>query len=141
MSATNELRRRLSAAQSLPRPACRDRPPSHRRGPAEIKHDGVRILTHRRGRSVRLYSRNGHNFADRFPLSAAAIEALAVRSCVIDGEATVCDDNVWRCSISRHTNARATYAHSTCSKVNGEDISSRALLPDERGPPLLAVRT
>ena len=49
-------------------------------------------LAHRRGRSVRLFSRNGHNFADRFPLAAAAIEALPVRSCVIDGEAIVCDN-------------------------------------------------
>ncbi len=32
------------------------------------------------GRNVRLFSRNGHNFADRFPRIAEAIEALPVRS-------------------------------------------------------------
>ena len=42
----------------------------------EIKHDGFRILAHRRGRSVRLMTRNGRDFADRFPLVEAAIEAL-----------------------------------------------------------------
>jgi bifunctional non-homologous end joining protein LigD len=59
----------------------------------EIKHDGFRILAHRRGRSIRLTTRNGYDFADRFPLVEAAIEALPIRSCVIDGEAIVCDDN------------------------------------------------
>jgi ATP-dependent DNA ligase len=31
--------------------------------------------------------------ADRFPLAVEAVPALPVRSCVIDGEAIVCDDN------------------------------------------------
>jgi hypothetical protein len=50
-------------------------------------------LAHRYGRAVRLVTRNGHDLADRFPLAASAIEALPVKSCVIDGEAIVCDDN------------------------------------------------
>jgi bifunctional non-homologous end joining protein LigD len=41
---------------------------------------------------VRLLTRNGNDFADRFPLVVAAIAALPVRSCVVDGEAIVCDD-------------------------------------------------
>jgi bifunctional non-homologous end joining protein LigD len=92
------LRRRVSAERSLhtfdpclPRPA--SEPPA---GPGwihEIKHDGFRILAHRRGRGVRLLTRNGNDFADRFPLIAEAIEALPLKSCVIDGEAIVCDDN------------------------------------------------
>ena len=32
-------------------------------------------------------------FADRFPLAAAAVAALPVRSCVIDGEAIACDQS------------------------------------------------
>jgi ATP-dependent DNA ligase len=35
---------------------------------------------------VRLYTRNGYDFADRLPLAAAAIRKLPARSCVIDGE-------------------------------------------------------
>jgi hypothetical protein len=75
--------------------ACRVRPDQPPAGPGwihEIKHDGFRILAHRRGRSVRLVTRKGHDFADRFPLIAEAIEALPIRSCVVDGEAIVCDD-------------------------------------------------
>ena len=58
----------------------------------------------------RLFSRNGHNFADRFPLIAEAIEALPVRSCVVDGEAIVCDDGglaVFDLIRGHATNARA----------------------------------
>jgi ATP-dependent DNA ligase len=42
---------------------------------------------------VTLHSRKGFDFAERFPLAAAAVGALRVRSCVIDGEAIVCDAN------------------------------------------------
>ena len=38
-------------------------------------------------------TRNGYDFAERFPLAAAAIRKLPVRSCLIDGEAIVCGAN------------------------------------------------
>jgi bifunctional non-homologous end joining protein LigD len=57
----------------------------------EIKHDGFRIMARRDARGVRLFSRNGYDFRDRFPLIVEAIEALPVRSCSIDGEAIVVD--------------------------------------------------
>jgi bifunctional non-homologous end joining protein LigD len=66
-------------------------PPSGSDWIHEIKHDGFRIMARRDGRGVRLFSRNGYNFGDRFPLIARAIEALSVRSCLIDGEAIVVD--------------------------------------------------
>src|ERR1700723_3529924 len=96
MSATREPRRRVRAEQSVPRfepclPLSASEPPA---GPGwihEIKHDGFRILAHRRGHRVRLLTRNGNDFADRFPLIAEAIEALPVKSCVVDGEAIVYD--------------------------------------------------
>ena len=37
-----------------------------------------------------LHTRRGYDFADRFPLAAAAIAKLSVKSCLIDGEAIVC---------------------------------------------------
>ena len=57
----------------------------------EIKHDGFRILARRNGDSVRLYTRHGTNFADRFPRIVAAVKSLPVQSCFIDGEAIVED--------------------------------------------------
>jgi bifunctional non-homologous end joining protein LigD len=129
-SATREPQRRLRSEQSLSRfepclPRLANEPPA---GPAwihEIKHDGFRILAHRRGRAVRLFSRNGHNFADRFPLLTEAIEALPVRSCVIDGEAIVCDDGglaVFDLIRSHGTNAVAVLCAFDLLEVNGEDV-------------------
>jgi len=59
----------------------------------EFEHDGIRILARRDGAGVRLITRHGNDFAARFPLVASAVAALPARSCVIDGEAVVCDEN------------------------------------------------
>jgi len=92
MSTSRELQRQVRRIEPcLPRAA--KQPPA---GPGwihEIKHDGYRILAERDHGSARLYTRNGYDFADRFPLAAAALRKLPVRSCVIDGEAIVCDAN------------------------------------------------
>ena len=75
----------------LPSPA--KAPPS---GPGwlhEIKHDGFRTLARRDAAGVRLITRNGSDFTDHFPFIAMALKSLPVRSCMIDGEAIVCDEN------------------------------------------------
>src|SRR6516225_7859597 len=75
----------------LPSPA--KAPPS---GPGwlhEIKQDGFRIMARRDGAGVRLITRHGNDFTARFPLVASAVAALPTKSCVIDGEAIVCDEN------------------------------------------------
>jgi bifunctional non-homologous end joining protein LigD len=75
----------------LPSPA--KAPPS---GPGwlhEIKHDGFRILARRDAAGERLITRNESDFTDRFPFIAMALKSLPVRSCIIDGEAIVCDEN------------------------------------------------
>jgi ATP-dependent DNA ligase len=55
----------------------------------EIKHDGFRIIGRRDKDRVRLVTRNGYDFTDRYPKIAAAVASLPVRSCVVDGEAIV----------------------------------------------------
>src|SRR6516164_9062063 len=75
----------------LPSPA--KAPPS---GPGwihEIKHDGFRIMARRDSAGVRLFTRHGNDFTSRFPLIAMAVAKLPVRSCLIDGEAIVCDES------------------------------------------------
>jgi bifunctional non-homologous end joining protein LigD len=57
----------------------------------EIKHDGFRIHARREQGRVRLFTRNGYDFTARFPKITAAVAALPVRSCVVDGEAIVVD--------------------------------------------------
>jgi ATP-dependent DNA ligase len=59
-------------------------------GPAwvhEIKHDGYRMIARRTSDRVRLYTRRGFNWADRYPRIVEALRSLRVRSIVIDGEA------------------------------------------------------
>ena len=75
----------------LPSPA--KAPPS---GPGwihEFKHDGFRILARRDGAGVELITRTGNDFSSRFPSIAMAVSKLPVRSCLIDGEAVVYDEN------------------------------------------------
>jgi bifunctional non-homologous end joining protein LigD len=41
---------------------------------------------------IRLITRRGNDWPDRFPLVVEAVNALKVRSCLIDGEVVCCDD-------------------------------------------------
>jgi len=59
----------------------------------EIKHDGHRMVAHHDGERARLISRRGLDWAWRFPMIVAAIKALAVRSCILDGELIARDAN------------------------------------------------
>jgi bifunctional non-homologous end joining protein LigD len=58
----------------------------------EIKHDGYRLIARRDGAGVRLLTRNGHDFSERYPAVANAVGRLRCRSCVIDGEVVILDD-------------------------------------------------
>jgi bifunctional non-homologous end joining protein LigD len=75
----------------LPSPA--KAPPSGHGWIHEIKHDGFRILARRHSAGVRLITRAGNDFSHRFPFIQIAVGNLPVRSCLIDGEAIVCDEN------------------------------------------------
>jgi bifunctional non-homologous end joining protein LigD len=59
----------------------------------EIKHDGFRILARKDAAGVRLITRAGNDFSSRFPFITMAVSKLPVSSCLIDGEANVCDEN------------------------------------------------
>jgi len=75
----------------LPSPA--ERPPSGPGWVHEIKHDGFRLMVRRDGAGIRLITRNGHDWSDRFPLIAEAAGALKARSFLVDGEAVACDSD------------------------------------------------
>jgi bifunctional non-homologous end joining protein LigD len=55
----------------------------------EIKHDGYRLIVQRDGKRVRMFSRNGHDWTDRFPLIREATLRPRYSSFVIDGEAVL----------------------------------------------------
>ena len=67
------------------RPTVAQRPP---RGPGwahELKHDGYRLQIHVRDGRVRLYTMNGADWSDRYPLIAAEVARLK-GSAILDAE-------------------------------------------------------
>jgi bifunctional non-homologous end joining protein LigD len=55
----------------------------------EIKHDGYRLIVQREGDRVRLFTRNGHDWTERYPMIVEAALRNRTRSFVIDGEAVL----------------------------------------------------
>jgi bifunctional non-homologous end joining protein LigD len=55
----------------------------------EIKHDGFRLIVQREGQRVRLFTRNGHDWTDRYPLIVEAALRNRISSFVLDGEAVL----------------------------------------------------
>jgi bifunctional non-homologous end joining protein LigD len=70
------------------RPTLRETPPRGDGWVHEVKFDGWRIQLHKHERGVSIFTRNGHDYAKRFPAIAGSILALPVRTCIIDGELT-----------------------------------------------------
>ena len=58
----------------------------------EIKHDGYRLMARRDPVGIRLLTRRGNDWSDRYPLIVEAVNHLKVRSCLIDGEVVCCDE-------------------------------------------------
>jgi bifunctional non-homologous end joining protein LigD len=120
----------------LPLPA--KAPPS---GPGwlhEIKHDGFRILARRGPAGVRLITRNANDFTHRFPFIEKAVKTLPVWSCLIDGEAVVCDQNglaVFDLICGHASKASAVLCAFDLLELDGEDLRRQ---PIEKRKELLA---
>jgi hypothetical protein len=50
------------------------------------------MMAWRDGDDVRLYTRRGYDWSERYPAVVAALRTLKVGSCLIDGELVVCDE-------------------------------------------------
>lgn len=70
-----------------------DHPPSGDNWLHEVKYDGYRVLCILAGGSARVYTRNGHDWTDKFGPLAASLELLPVEAAVLDGEAVILDHN------------------------------------------------
>jgi bifunctional non-homologous end joining protein LigD len=55
----------------------------------EVKHDGYRLIVQREGKRVRLFTRNGYDWTERYPLIAEAALRHRSTSFVLDGEAVL----------------------------------------------------
>ena len=58
--------------------------------------DGFRIQLHKDGCDVRLFSRNGKDFTERFPSIAAAVRRLGAKNWLSTGELVSCERKVSR---------------------------------------------
>jgi len=56
---------------------------------ARIKHAGYRLIVQREGKRVQLFTRNGHDWTDRYPLIVEAALRNRSNSFVLDGEAVL----------------------------------------------------
>jgi bifunctional non-homologous end joining protein LigD len=112
----------------LPSPA--KAPPS---GPGwlhEIKHDGFRIMARRDAAGVKLITRAGNDFSSRFPFIAMAVSKLPVRSCLIDGEAIVCDKDglaVFDLIRGHGSKASAVLCAFDLLELDGKDLRRRPI--------------
>jgi ATP-dependent DNA ligase len=70
-------------------PDARDQGPAGPDWLHEIKHDGYRLIVQREGKRVRLFTRNGYDWTDRYPLIVEAALKNRTTSFVIDGEAVL----------------------------------------------------
>ncbi|SCW38919.1 bifunctional non-homologous end joining protein LigD [Rhizobium mongolense subsp. loessense] len=68
------------------------RPPKGPEWAFEIKWDGYRIAVHIEPKGVRVITRGGHDWTDRFPAIVKAAKKLDVATAILDGEAVVLDE-------------------------------------------------
>ena len=88
-----QQRRRPSGFVEPCQPSKVARPPSGPLWVHEIKHDGYRLMLRRDGLRVRCFTRNGHDWADRFPAIVDAAQRIKAASFMIDGEAVIARDD------------------------------------------------
>jgi bifunctional non-homologous end joining protein LigD len=58
-----------------------------------VKHDGFRLVAWKQGERVKVWSRRGADFTDRFSRNADGVRGLPVDHALIDGEAVVFRDD------------------------------------------------
>ncbi|MGQ2997180.1 DNA ligase D [Variovorax sp.] len=58
----------------------------------EIKFDGYRLLARIEGKTVRLFTRNGHDWSDRMPHLVRALQRMKLKPGWLDGEIVVLDE-------------------------------------------------
>jgi bifunctional non-homologous end joining protein LigD len=74
---------------------------------------------------IRLITRRGNDWTQRYPIVVEAVNHLNVRSCLIDGEVVCCDERgVATFQLLRHrrNEPRRFSMPSTCWELNGTDL-------------------
>lgn len=112
----------------------RDDPPEGEEWVHELKFDGYRIQALIAGHQVRLITRNGKDWTERYPAIAAALATLDVKSAAIDGELVALDDRGHShfASLQAATNdgadAKLAYYAFDLLSLDGKDMRKKTLL-------------
>jgi bifunctional non-homologous end joining protein LigD len=88
----------------------------------EIKIDGYRQLAIRDTAGVRLLTRHGTDWTDRFPKVYAAVSKLRCQSCLIDGEVGAPDDRGIPCFDSLRRRQPALLYAFDLIEIDGVDL-------------------
>lgn len=118
------------------KPTLRPKAPVGKRWQFEIKHDGYRAQCHVAGDNVRIFTKNGFDWAARMPAIGAALRGLPAVDAVIDGEAVmegpdgVTDFFALHAALASKSAPRAFLYAFDLLHLDGEDL--RALPLDER---------
>jgi bifunctional non-homologous end joining protein LigD len=106
-------------------PTLAAKPPSGPDWVHEIKHDGYRLMVRRDGDTVRLFTRRGHDWTDRYSAIAGAAANLRAKSFTMDGEAVVTGADgvaVFDALHRRHKATNAMLYAFDLLELNGEDL-------------------
>jgi bifunctional non-homologous end joining protein LigD len=109
-------------------PCIPSRSPKPPAGPGwvhELKHGGYRLIVRRDGEAVRLFTRRGYDWTERYPAIASAAAKLKARSFTLDGEAVVCGEDGVAIfdAFHRHGTVRAAIMQAfDLLELNGEDL-------------------
>jgi bifunctional non-homologous end joining protein LigD len=112
-------------------PTQASRPPAGPQWVHEIKHDGYRLIARKQAGRVRLFTRRGYDWTDRYPLIAKAVAALKANPITVDGEAVYCDENglsVFDDLHSRKRDDRVILYAFDLLEIDGEDSRPKPLL-------------
>jgi bifunctional non-homologous end joining protein LigD len=96
----------------------------------EIKHDGFRVLALKDGERVKVWSRRGADFTERFPRIAEAVRGLPVDGALIDGEAVVFLDDGWsdfHALLIKRGGSQAVLVAFDLLRLNSGDLRQRPL--------------
>lgn len=110
-----------------------DQPPDGEAWLHELKYDGYRIQALINGNDVRLVTRNGKDWTDKYPSIADALRTLKVDSAAIDGELVAVDDEgVSRFGMLQNAaddpDIHLRYYAFDLLSLDGEDLKSESLL-------------
>ena len=116
-------------------PTVRDKLPAGPGWVYEVKHDGYRLQVHLREKRVRLFTRTGIDWTERFPRILDAVSGLSITSAIFDCEAVICDPDGVADFDALHSRARddevCAYAFDLL-QLDGKDLRGRPLVERKR---------